>query len=392
MIDIAVIGAGNRARKYLQCLPPGVRVRSVIEPDPLRLSIASRMCGVPERDCFSSSDEFFSHLPAVDAAIIAAPDRLHVPLALQAVSVGLPVLLEKPVSQSEAEYRSLMDAASAAGVSVGVCLEMRCHPFFRRLGELARSGIIGDIQSIEHVEHVGPDRMAHSFVRGLWSRKADSGPIFLSKCCHDADFLLSVTGGKVVSVRSWGSLSKFVHNPSAPARCIDCSREDCPYSAVKLYRDRGAWTECFDVPDGSTLSDVVEAELLAGKYGRCVYRCDNDVFDEQTVEAVLDNGITLKMSMEGTSMQEGRVTRIQGARGAVFAGDGIIRVTDCEGRTVLEEDYSELVTQPFHSGADRTLMAEFFAAVKEGREPESSLSAALEGHRLCWLADCAAGA
>ena len=53
MIDIAVIGVGNRSRKYLQCLPEGVRVAYLVEPEPLRLEQAASRYGVPSSCCFS---------------------------------------------------------------------------------------------------------------------------------------------------------------------------------------------------------------------------------------------------------------------------------------------------------------------------------------------------
>ena len=209
-------------------------------------------------------------------------------------------------------------------MQVGVCLEMRFHPYFRRIKELVDSGAVGKVLEVEHTEHIGPDRMAHTFVRGLWSRKEDSGPIFLSKCCHDADFLLWLTGGSVVSVEGSGRLEKFVPRADKPLRCLGCPDLSCPYSAVRLYHERREWVDGFDVPEGSTLDAVIDAELASGRYGRCVYHCDNDVFDTQDVKAQLSNGVTLDIHLEGTSMEEGRETLIHGTSGTLVARGGRI--------------------------------------------------------------------
>lgn len=386
MTGIAVIGAGNRARKYLQCLPGDVEVRFLVEPDPLRLSIAAGLCGVPAPACFSSASELFAVPRDISAVIVAAPDRLHVPLSLMAVQRGLHVLVEKPVATSEEGYRSLLDASSKTGVQVGVCLEMRFHPFFRRIKQIVESGVLGQVLEIDHTEHIGPDRMAHTFVRGLWSKEEESGPIFLSKCCHDADFLLWLVGGNPVEVRSSGSLQKFVRDASAPDFCVDCSRTGCPYSAVSLYRERGEWTDGFDVPKGSTLRKVIDAELSSGRYGRCVYKCDNNVFDTQDVDVLLSGGIQLHMHMEGTSLQEGRTTRIVGGRGVLVADKWTITVRDSAGKILSEEDFSSLASQPLHAGADKALVHDFFAAIASGRTPSATLASAFSAHRLCWLA------
>lgn len=386
-MDIAVIGAGNRARKYLSCLGPGINVRCLVEPEPLRLAEAARRWGVPEEGCFTSAETFFAADHKLDAVIIAAPDRLHVPLSLEAVKRGWHVLLEKPVAGTEAEYLTLLKAAEEAGVYVGVCLEMRFHPYFQRIAEIISSGLLGRILSIDHTEHIGPDRMAHTFVRGLWSRRSDTGPIFLSKCCHDADFLLSATGASVLECRSNGALTKFRKEGypgpgQVPERCIDCQLKDCPYSAINLYHKRREWIDGFDIPEGSTLDAVIDAELTNGRYGRCVYNCDNDVFDTQEVEAVLSGGIELRMRLEGTSMEEGRQIVIRGEAHTLSAAKGIIKVDD-----LLCEDFSALDGLPLHGGADKALVDDFFDAIATGRQPRGNLVSALEGHRLCFLAD-----
>ena len=385
-MNIAVIGAGNRARKYLSCIPGEVHVLYIVEPEPLRLSSAAAMCGVPSSGCFTSIEEFFSVPRDIEAVIVATPDQLHVPVALEAVRHGYHVLLEKPVAQTLQEYMTLLEASLSRGVQVGVCLEMRFHPYFQRIKEIVSGGMLGDIVEIDHTEHIGPDRMAHTFVRGLWSRVEDAGPIFLSKCCHDADFLMWLSGGSVVSAHSTGVIRKFRTDRApygATARCIDCPVEDCPYSAVKLYRDRREWVSGFDVPPGGSLASVIDTELLTGRYGRCVWRCDNDVFDTQDVEAVLSTGVLLHMHLEGTSMKECRTTLIRGTKGVLEADGGHISISEGGVRT-LSEDYSHLAGLPLHAGADRALVEDFFAAISSGREPLATLASALEGHKLCF--------
>lgn len=384
-LKVAVIGAGNRARTYLSCLPDWVKVGYIVEPEPLRLAAAARLCSVPEDYCFRSSDEFFASNPSIDAAIIATPDRTHVPFSLEAVSRGWHVLLEKPVALTESGYRELEEATERMGVNITPCLEMRYHRYFSRIRELARSGIIGSIRHIDHTEHIGPDRMAHSFVRGLWSRHSDAGPIFLSKCCHDADFLIWVTGERVLTVSSSGSIAKFKFNPDTPDRCSDCSISDCPYSAVKLYKERGEWIDGFDVPPGDTFSNVIDEELRRGRWGRCVYHCDNDVYDTQDVHVQLTGGILLDMHLEGTSMLEGRSTLIEGTCGTITAENWIIRVLK-DGETVLEEDYASWEELGLHGGADKEMLEDFFEAVANGGKPALTLQSAFEGHRLCYLA------
>ncbi len=397
-MNIAVIGAGNRARKYLGCLPEGVHVRCLVEPDPLRLRQTAARFGVPADGCFSSPDDFFAaNFGGIDAVIIAAPDRLHVPLALQCVERGWPVLLEKPAASTESAYRSLLAASERKGVPVALCLEMRFHPYFQRIKQLTAT--LGQLREIDHTEHVGPDRMAHTFVRGLWSRRADAGPIFLSKCCHDADFIFWITGAELDGpVRSKGARTKFRASGApdgAAYRCVSCPlAATCPYSAVSLYLDRGEWIDGFDVPDGESLEQVIRRELASGRYGRCVYHCDNNVYDTQEVTATLSvpsapggstSPIALRMRLEGISLEEGRTTVIKGSAGTLTADNGGIRVEYADGR-VLDEDYAHLRNLPLHAGADEALVRDFFDALSSGRQPSATLVSSFPAHRLCFLA------
>ena len=382
MLSVAFIGVGNRAGKYLSCLPEDARVACLVDPDPVRLSQAAAKYGVPGSACFPDSETFFSVRREVDGVIITTPDRLHHGQAADAIRAGYPVLLEKPAAASQEEFDDLLAESERTGVPVSVCLVMRYHPYFRRIKEIVDSGEIGRILSIDHTESIGPDRMGHTFVRGLWSRKGLSGPIFLSKCSHDVDFLLWLAGGRALDVSSEGGLTKF-KSDSAPAgaamRCLDCPL-DCPYSAVKLYRDRKAWVAGFDVPEGRTLEEVIEEELETGRYGRCVYHCDNDVNDRQEVRIRLDNGIRLRMRLDGVSPEEGRRIVIRGSDGVLRAQGVTLEVN---GRT---EDFSALADSPLHAGADRLLVEDFIESLRTGRPTGAPLSTTWEAHRICFLA------
>ena len=51
-----------------------------------------------------------------DAAVLAVPNHLHVPLGLLCVAHGVHILVEKPLAPTLAEGRKLVDAAREQGV------------------------------------------------------------------------------------------------------------------------------------------------------------------------------------------------------------------------------------------------------------------------------------
>ena len=376
-LHIGLIGAGNRAGKYLSCLPHSVQVKAVVDPDALRRNHLLKRC--PEAKGYAHMVD----IPAsesLDAVIVAAPDRLHVPIGKEAARRGWHILMEKPVAQSLAEYRELM--ATTEGITVGVCLEMRLHPFYRRVKELIPR--LGRILSVHHTEKIGADRMGHTFVRGLWASHNSAGPIFLSKCCHDTDFLLWALGGMPVEVHSTGALQRFkaACAPKASTeRCLTCSLKDCPYNAVRLYRERQAWTDGFTPAEGQTVAQEIERQLREGPFGRCVYRCDNDVNDYQEVDVTLEGGTRLHICLDGLSLEEGRITRIEGTEGTLLAQDWHIYLNN-----ILLEDYTHLALAPLHAGADQALVEDFFHALRTGKAPVATLEDALPAHEICYRA------
>lgn len=91
----------------------------------------------------------------------------------------------------------------------------------------------------------------------------------------------------------------------------------CPYSAKRIYLgdDHKATPGFLRVltpePDQTTL----RAALRDRPYGRCVYRCDNNVVDHQVVNMQFAGGRTASFTMTAFTRHEDRHTRIFGSRG-----------------------------------------------------------------------------
>lgn len=395
MIRLGAIGLGNRACKYLKYVEdnPGLtELVAVAEPDVLRRTQISERFRIDSSFAFSSACDMLSADAGLDAVIIASPDNTHYSYALESTRKGCAVLLEKPVASSLPECIALENAASEHDVLVSVCYVLRFHPLYQCLKKILSDGNLGRILSIRHVIHIGADRMTHTFVRGLWSREEESSPIILSKASHDIDILYWLTGQKAVRVSSVGQLKKF-HAGNSPSgsrsRCIDCTSESqCPFSAVDLYLRRGEWTSGFDVFPGETMNDSVMRELRSGRYGRCVYRCGNNVPDTQTVDMVLESGATVHLQMDGVGMQEGRETFVSCENGEIYADNNGIHVRSFCPDKVSYHDMSAYAGMPLHGGADTAVVADFIAAVSGKQKlAGADIASAIHSHEVCFLAE-----
>lgn len=395
-INIGAIGIGNRTRKYIQYItahPEVVRLASIVENDPERLRKAQEEYGLRDEECFLDADEFFSKKRDLDGVIIGTPDKLHYPQCMKAISLGYDVLLEKPIAQTLEECEEIEKAAREAGVKVTICYVLRYHPYFLKLKEILGRGDLGDVISILHTMNVGIDRMTHSYVRGPWGRQEDTTPSFISKCCHDVDILMwLLEGSKIKSVSSFGSL-KWFRRENAPKgssdRCITCAVEgECPFSAVDLYRRRKAWTDNFIVPDGKTKDEVIDEELRQGPFGRCAYKCGNDVDDNQIVNLLTDDNITVQMAMVGLTRRDGRSLRIVCSFGEIFADGTTIEVCHFNSSQKESYDFSSVNSQPLHAGSDLAIVEDFIESIRYPDRPlRSSIQDALASHIVCFKAE-----
>ena len=392
---MAAIGIGNRTGKYLHYFslhPDVVELAAVVEPDPIRRETCRKQFSLPEDRCFASSDAFFERFQeACDGVIIGSPDRCHHEQALKAIARGWDILLEKPVAQSYGQCVEIAEAARRRGVKVGVCYVLRFMSLYRKVKELLESGAIGRVTGVSHQEFVGIDRMLHTFVRGYWNRAETTAPSFVSKCCHDVDMLLWVTGAKIGRVQSAGSLAWY-RPENAPEgstdRCITCPVEhDCSYSAVDMYLRRGVWTRNFTVPEGKTLKEVLEDQMRTGRFGRCAFRCDNDVADRQLVTLTATDGMLITIEMNALTRREGRETVFAGTKGEMVVSGQVIEVRDRTGSLIQVLDFSQEASLPYHANADLLLVEDFVRAVAApDRLPAVTLEDSLESHRICFLA------
>ncbi len=399
-IKIAAIGLGNRMNAYTEYAllhPEEMSVVAVAEPNVLRRRQYAKRFHIPDEYCFESWEQLLALPGIADAVFLCTPDHLHHGPALKALEKGYHVLLEKPIARSWQECMDIDAQARKTGKIVGICHVLRYHPYFLKFKELIDSGRLGKMISIHHVEAVGIERMTHAFVRGIW-RKEETNPMILSKACHDLDLLVWMTGKKYVRGSSYGSL-KWFRPENAPAgstlRCTDaCAVEkNCPYSAVNLYFRQKRWLRHFDLPEGKEEDRFILEELKTGPYGRCVYRCDNDVVDHQVVSMEMEDEITVNFAMEGFTKTGGRRTHVMFSEGEIFGDERTLTV-----RYFLPEKADEIYDFSayggecnFHGGADLHIVGDFLQAVRSGKATELSVNihSSLESHRIAFAVEAA---
>jgi len=104
---IAVAGAGYIGLAHIGVVQTSVSctLTAIVDPSPAAVAVAAQ-AGVP---LYASIDELLAK-DRPQGLVLATPNALHVPNALQCVAEGLPILLEKPIATTVAEGRTLVDA------------------------------------------------------------------------------------------------------------------------------------------------------------------------------------------------------------------------------------------------------------------------------------------
>jgi 1,5-anhydro-D-fructose reductase (1,5-anhydro-D-mannitol-forming) len=146
--------------------------------------------------------------PALDAVIVATPDRLHAAQCIAAARAGKHVLCEKPLATSVEEARAIVAACEAAGVTLGVAYHLRHHAGHRALVERVRRGAIGRVRHAR-VQWTFPAPDASN-----WRASAEVGRwwALASVGTHGLDLLRWVmveSAGEVVALRCLSSSPKF---------------------------------------------------------------------------------------------------------------------------------------------------------------------------------------
>jgi predicted dehydrogenase len=397
-VTAVLVGAGNRGTyayaPYALEYPDELRFVAVAEPHPVRRERFARAHNIPPERQFNTWEELLAQGQIADVLFNMTQDQTHYPSTIAALKAGYDVLLEKPMATRLEHVVDLVQTAERLGRLLQICHVLRYTAIFSALHEILASGRLGDIVTVEHRENVVYWHMAHSFVRGNWRNVATSSPMILAKCCHDFDILYWNLGRPAKRLQSFGSLIHF-RPENAPAgatpRCTDgCPVEDCPFDARRIYLNM----DYHDWPVSVITEDTGSAEarrqaLATGPYGRCVYRCDNDVVDHQTVNMEFAGGTSVVLFMHGHSHEEARTMRYDGTQATLRAKfdyrNGWIEIHDH--RTNRREEILLPAGPSGHGGGDFGIARAFVRAVRGLGQPLTTARESLESHLMAFAAE-----
>src|SRR5947199_385443 len=96
----------------------GLELAAIVTRDEERRRRARR--DRPGAVLLGSPEEVWERAPELDLAVVASPNRFHVPLARAAAAAGLAVVVDKPLAASADDARALVREARERGVLLTV--------------------------------------------------------------------------------------------------------------------------------------------------------------------------------------------------------------------------------------------------------------------------------
>ncbi|MEM7251403.1 MAG: Gfo/Idh/MocA family oxidoreductase [Pseudomonadota bacterium] len=149
---------------------------------------------------FSSLDEMLAD-PALDAVLIATPDKLHAEQAVAAAQAGKHVFAEKPMATNVADAERMIDACEQANVTLGIAYHLHWHQGHQQIARMAHDGAFGELRHMRaQWTFQAPDdsNWRASADVGQWWGLAGVG----THCLDLIRWFMTPTCGDVVEVKS----------------------------------------------------------------------------------------------------------------------------------------------------------------------------------------------
>lgn len=196
MIRFGLVGCGNMGKTHTQSFlekkVKGGVLTAVCDTDPLALA------WVKEQDAnIQTFDEVTDMLNSddIDAVLIATPHYDHPPMAMKAMEKGKHVMVEKPIGVFTKNVRELNEKAKDANVVFGIMYNQRTNPIYRKMREMVKSGVLGEIKRTSWLITDWYRSQAY-YDTGGWRAtwQGEGGGVLINQCPHNLDLWQWICG------------------------------------------------------------------------------------------------------------------------------------------------------------------------------------------------------
>ena len=182
--NIAVVGCGHWGKNLVRNFAELGSLAAVCDPnDQLAQSYAE------EYSVGNLSFAAILNSPAIAGVVLAVPAPLHASMAIEVMSAGKHVYVEKPLAMNRIEAEAMIASAKENDVQLMVGHLLQYHPVFMAVRGLVESGELGGLS------YIYSNRLSFGKVRS-------EEDVIWSFAPHDISMILSLTGQEPESVRT----------------------------------------------------------------------------------------------------------------------------------------------------------------------------------------------
>ena len=300
------VGCGMRGKSYNLPLTDGTfadcaELCGVYDINYKRAELASRLCETHPK-VFYDFDEMLKEVQP-DTVIVTCKDCDHDEYILKALYAGCDVISEKPLTTTFEKALAIQKAEKETGKKVHVTFNLRFSPFYKRVKELLKSGVIGEVYSV-HVEWMLDTRHGADYFRRWHRERKNSGSLLVHKATHHFDLINWYLEQQPRYVNCFGKRRFYGTNQNCPAeRCSTCPEtKKCPYF--------------WDINRPANIELYQSCEDVDGYFrDRCIFSDQIDIEDTISVNVEYDKGALLTYSLNAHCPVEGHVFTFNGSEG-----------------------------------------------------------------------------
>ncbi len=190
-INWGIIGCGNVTEKKSGPAfnkVAGSKLVAVMRRDAAKAEDYARRHNVPVWT--TNANDIITN-PDVNAVYIATPPGSHGDYAVRALEAGKPVYVEKPMAADYTECIRMKKSADKAGLPLYVAYYRRFLPYFKKVGEILSSGLLGRIIYVKIDFHISPRKEDFNPESLPWRVKPEiaGAGYFYDLACHQLDLM-----------------------------------------------------------------------------------------------------------------------------------------------------------------------------------------------------------
>ena len=182
--NIAVVGCGHWGKNLVRNFAELGALTAVCDPN---AELAKHYTDQYDVNNFSFAEIIKD--TGIEGVVLAVPAPLHASLAIEAMSAGKHVYVEKPLAMNQIEARQMIDTSKDQDVQLMVGHLLQYHPVFIAVRELVASGVLGGLS------YIYSNRLSFGKVRS-------EEDVIWSFAPHDISMILSLTGQEPELVRT----------------------------------------------------------------------------------------------------------------------------------------------------------------------------------------------